>query len=152
MQLVQCPEVYERPHPAPPRLFVAGGISGCRDWQAELIDLLRDTDYCVFNPRREDFPADDPEASRWQIRWEHEHLEAADIVSFYFPQETLCPISLFELGKMAMTARELYVGVHPAYARRLDVEAQLRLIRPEVRVVDSVEALAGQLIARSGLA
>jgi hypothetical protein len=149
MRLVQCPEVYERRDPAPLRLFVAGGISRCRDWQAGLIALLQPTDYCVFNPRRDDFPAGDPEASRRQIHWEHAHLEQADIVGFFFPPETLCPITLFELGKMAMTKRELFVGAHPRYGRRGDVEMQLGLIRPEVRVVDSVEALAAQLIARA---
>jgi hypothetical protein len=149
MQLVQCPEAYQRQSPAPLRLFIAGGISGCHDWQAELIGRLRPTGYCVFNPRRDDFPADDMEAGRWQIRWEHEHLEQADIVSFFFPPETLCPITLFELGKIATSRREIFVGAHPAYARRADVEMQLALIRPEVRVVDSVAALAGQLIARA---
>jgi hypothetical protein len=147
MRLVQCPETYAAQ--APLRLFIAGGISGCGDWQAELIGRLRQTGYCVFNPRRRDFPEGDAEASRRQIEWEHAHLAAADLVSFFFPPETLCPITLFELGKMAMSRRELYVGADPGYARRKDVAIQLGLIRPEVRVVDTVEALAGQLIARA---
>jgi len=54
----------------------------------------------------------------------------------------LCPITLYELGTWLMTDKPLFVGVHPAYARRLDVEIQTRLVRPEVKIVYSLAALA----------
>ena len=39
----------------------------------------------------------------------------------------------------------LFVGTHPDYARRPDVEIQLRLARPEVRVVADRIELARQV-------
>jgi hypothetical protein len=147
---VRCPAVHVPQAGDGLRLFVAGGISGCGDWQSELIGKLRFTPYCVFNPRRERYPHGDRSALEFQIRWEHEHLAAADMVSFWFPPETLCPISLYELGKVVASASELFVAAHPAYARREDLEIQLGLVRRDVKVVDSLEALAGQLVARAG--
>lgn len=44
-----------------------------------------------------------------------------------------------------MTEKPLYVGVHPQYARRTDVEIQTSLVRPEVKIVYSLEALAEQV-------
>ena len=44
-----------------------------------------------------------------------------------------------------MTEKPLYVGVHPQYARRTDVEIQTSLVRPEVKIVYSLEALAKQV-------
>src|SRR5207302_501959 len=77
-----------------------------------------------------------------QIAWEYHHLRQADAVLFWFPCETLCPITLYELGAMSMTAKPLFVGAHPVYPRRHDVEIQLRLARPEVAVVYDLAQLA----------
>ena len=79
-----------------------------------------------------------------QIEWEHRHLHRADALLFWFPCETLCPIALYELGAWSMTGKPLCVGTHPDYPRRLDVEVQTRLARPDIRVVSSLEDLAGQ--------
>lgn len=53
--------------------FLAGGITGCKDWQKQVIDYLEnqpDTDNLViFNPRRENFPINDPSAAEEQIKW-----------------------------------------------------------------------------------
>ncbi len=146
MLQVRCPASYEQRTDHGPKLFIAGGISGCREWQSDLLHMLRFTNYCVFNPRRENFPAGDRAELDFQIRWEHAHLAAADVVSFWFPPETLCPITLLELGKVAMSSSKMFVAAHPKYLRRDDVEIQLSLIRPEVKVVDSLELLAHQLM------
>ena len=39
----------------------------------------------------------------------------------------------------------LFVGIHPEYKRKMDVEIQTALVRPEVTVVYSVEDLADQV-------
>jgi Nucleoside 2-deoxyribosyltransferase like len=144
MRVVQCPaEANPDAHEA--SLFLAGGISNCPDWQSRLLEALRDTDWVVFNPRRMDFDSSNPDLARVQIEWEHRHLRVASAVAFWFPPQTLCPITLYELGAWSMTKKPLFVGVDPAYARRLDVLEQTRLVRPDVRVVDSLEVLAGQL-------
>lgn len=147
------------PHVRPPEefdaadrsLFLAGGISGTRDWQVDLVALLADLPLSLLNPRRENYPWDDPAAAEGQIRWEFRHLRRATAVAFWFPPETLCPIALFELGGQVRAAHQpLFVGTDPGYARRLDVSIQLRLARPEVTMVDSVAALAAQVRAWAG--
>ncbi|HEX4606764.1 MAG TPA: nucleoside 2-deoxyribosyltransferase domain-containing protein [Urbifossiella sp.] len=127
-------------------VFLAGGISNTRDWQAELVHILGDAPLVLLNPRRENYPWHDPAAAEEQIRWEFRHLRRATAVLFWFPPETLCPIALFELGgQVRAVDQPLFVGTDPAYARRQDVVIQLRLARPEVTVVDDLAALAGQV-------
>ena len=131
---------------AGPGLFLAGGISGTHDWQAELVALVAELPLVLLNPRRRNFPMDDPSAARTQIEWEFRHLRRATAVLFWFPPETLCPIALFELGgRVAERKQPLFVGTHPNYQRRVDVEIQLALARPEVKVVSDVPALAEQV-------
>lgn len=127
-------------------LFLAGGISGTFDWQADVVSRLADLPLVILNPRRRDFPINDPNAAPAQIEWEYRHLRRATAVLFWFPPETLCPIALYELGGRALVREQpLFVGTHPNYARRLDVEVQLRLARPEVTVVFDTAALANQV-------
>lgn len=129
----------------PPTLFLAGGITGCPDWQAEMAFLFADTPLTLFNPRRANFPINDPNAAYEQIAWEHKHLQRADAILFWFPYETLCPIVLYELGTWSMSSKPLFVGVHPDYQRRADVEIQTLLVRPDVQVVYSLLDLAQQV-------
>ncbi len=129
-----------------PSVFLAGGISGTFDWQADVVARLADLPLVVLNPRRRDFPMDDPNAAHAQIEWEFRHLRRATAVLFWFPPETLCPIALYELGgRVQVREQPLFVGTHPDYQRRLDVDVQLRLARPEVAVVSDTAALAQQV-------
>ena len=128
-------------------VFLAGGITGTRNWQREVRDMLRDTDLVVLNPRRGHFPMDDPGAAEAQVRWEFRHLRGATARLFWFPPATLCPIALFELGAWSRGNEPLFVGADPDYARRADVEIQMRLARPDVAVVCSTDDLAKQVIA-----
>lgn len=128
-------------------LFLAGGITGCPDWQKDMSEKLRDYPLVLFNPRRSSFPIEDKNAARAQIAWEHLHLRKATAISFWFPAETLNPIVLYELGAWSMTEKPLFVGVHPDYQRMQDVQIQTALARPDVQVVMSIEALAQQIIA-----
>lgn len=128
-------------------LFLAGGISNCPDWQAEIIKKLQNTDLTLINPRRPGtFDPKDEELAPKQIQWEYENLFHANAVLFWFPCETLCPIVLLELGKECNTKRKIFVGCHPDYARKLDVREQLRNARPEVEVVYSLDELAKQVL------
>ena len=125
-------------------LFLAGGITGCPNWQGEMVGMLQDEDLIILNPRRENFPIHDPQAAHEQITWEHKALRLTNRISFWFAKETLCPIVLYELGAWSMTGRKIYVGMDPEYQRRQDVEIQTELARPDVEVVYSLEALAEQ--------
>lgn len=144
MKYVEAPIIDREPAPS---VFLAGGISGCPDWQKEFVDKIRDTDLTVYNPRRANFPMGDKEEGRKQIKWEAEYLDEAWCIIFWFPMETICPIVLFELGSWSMTDKPICVGIHPDYSRRFDVETQLEIRRPDVSTVYDLDSLADQLRA-----
>jgi hypothetical protein len=126
-----------------PAIFLAGGITGCPEWQRLATLFYADT-CTIINPRRAgEFRPEDAEA---QIRWEFDHLRMADGIAFWFPKETLCPIALYELGRWGMTDKPLAVGVHEEYGRRFDVELQMRLARPDVPVAVGWEAFVVQAL------
>ena len=131
-------------------LFFAGGITDCPNWQKELLEYLaprlKDYNLTVFNPRREIFPIDDSNAAKEQITWEFNFLRKANIISFWFPKETMCPIVLYELGAWSMTEKPLFVACHPDYERRQDVEIQTQLVREDVKITYSIRELGNQII------
>ncbi|PRW62128.1 nucleoside 2-deoxyribosyltransferase domain-containing protein [Actinopolyspora mortivallis] len=148
MRYLECPDTYE-PHAGDgPLVFLAGGITGCPDWQREAVRGLSTTDWVVANPRRQNFPIGDPSAAETQIRWEHRHLTRADLVLFWFPasdaQVTTQPIALYELGAAAAGGRRLVVGAAPGYPRQTDVRLQLWLARPDVEVQSTLRATLAQ--------
>lgn len=132
-----------------PSLFLAGGITGCPDWQQEARRLFTayPTDVTLFNPRRHDFPIHDRGAALAQITWEHEHLRKASAILFWFAAETVQPIVLYELGAWSMTQKPIYVGVDHDYPRRQDVIIQTRLVRPDVVIVHQLSHLCEQVEA-----
>lgn len=145
--VITAPHHYIKPF----HLFLAGGITNCPNWQASALHLLQSASWLkaplvVMNPRREDFNVKDPSESERQIKWEHAMLNTADGVFFWFPKDTLCPITLFELGKMAPRGMPLFVGCDPGYQRKKDVEVQLGLIRPEVTVRSTMEKTVGDVL------
>lgn len=148
MQYIEAPFEYTGNEPS---VFLAGGITGTESWQPRLTAMLCGTAWAVLNPRRQDFPKDDPAVGSQQIEWEHRHLQRASLISFWFPCETLCPITLYELGVATRMDKPILVGAHPDYARRFDLDVQLGLTRPEIEVVDCLDKLAGQIINRNPL-
>jgi hypothetical protein len=128
-------------------LFLGGGITNCYDWQADMCQLLKDTNLVLLNPRRKHWPKDDPEATDKQIRWEFEHLKIANAILFWFAPETLCPITLFEYGKWLVKDKPLFVGCHPQYQKILDVQVQTSLERENLKVHTSLEELANEIIS-----
>ena len=118
--------------PKEKNLFLAGSISGAVDWQAEIApDLCK---HCnVFNPRRANYTEYtelDPLMEREQITWEYFHInKVCGKILFWFSNETLAPITLFEYGKALATfdRKNIFVGVHPEYKRKNDVYIQTEL-------------------------
>ena len=125
-------------------IFIAGGISGTKKWQPELVEMLKNENITIFNPRRK-YYKDSEEAAQEQIAWECKYILKVDAVSFWFPKETLCPITLYELGKISAGNQKIFIGLDPEYKRKLDVECQTRLVRPDVQIVYSMEDLAKQI-------
>jgi len=142
MRYIEAPEEYGGSDKS---LFLAGGITNCENWQIKLVELLADQDIILLNPRRKKYPENNPNIDKEQITWEHEHLKKATAVSFWFSNETLCPITLFELGKLLMSNKKIFVGVHPLYRRKKDVEIQTKLIQPEIKILYSLEEIAHQI-------
>ena len=142
MRYIECPEIYKGNEKS---LFLAGGISNCHNWQSALVKSLQDTDLTILNPRRKFFPIDRLDIIKEQIEWEYNHLSKTSAVSFWFPPETLCPITLFELGKQSIDKKPLFIGVDPNYQRKVDVKIQIGLIRPNIKIVYSLENLTEQI-------
>jgi len=145
MRYIESPETYLVK--GGKSLFLAGGITGCENWQQEMRKFLNNVPIVLFNPRRKDFPIDDPSAAQAQIEWEFEYLRKASMILFWFPKETLCPIVLYELGSWSMTDKKIFVGIHPEYKRKQDVEIQTKLVREEIQIVYDLGTLSEQVIA-----
>lgn len=142
MRVIRPPEEFDGSGPS---IFMAGGISGCPPWQDWMLDRLKASSILFLNPRRDDWP-DDPAEIERQVRWEHRHLRAASALLFWFPRETLCPITLYELGCWSMTGKPIAIGVHPEYPRALDVKLQTKLARPDLSIVPTLEDLAESVL------
>ena len=143
MVYVEAPNIVPRTDRS---LFLAGSITGSRQWQSDLCDKIKTLDIVVYNPRRANFPIHDPHAAYGQIKWEYERLRDAGAISFWFAKETIGPIVLFEIGAWSMTKKPILVGVEPGYQRAQDVEIQLGLVRPEVRIRKTLDDLANDVI------
>lgn len=144
MRIVTCPDELKLSDLCSKKVkvFLAGGISGCPDWQSEVIASVDaypwvDKTAILINPRRADFDTSNLNMSKDQIDWERRHLEAADLVLFWFPKETLCPITLLELGKCMVTGKPLVVGTHAEYARRFDVNYQVK-VEPRAKLLSGL--------------
>ncbi len=128
--IIEAPnEVYSLENNRNTKIFLAGGISNCPDWQSELIKKLEGINkVTLYNPRRANFPMDDPNASEAQITWEYNKLKESNIIIYWFSRGSLNPIVLYELGKWAFDGRgRAVIGIDPEYERRQDVEIQTRL-------------------------
>jgi len=128
--------LYQSPDPLPytfnhHSIFIAGGISNCPEWQSDIVKLFDLDIYDVVNPRREGGFDRTGATAEEQITWEHGALSQVDNCVFWFPCETLCPISLFELGVMLERASrhsvKLIVGWHEDYQRAFDLQVQINL-------------------------
>ena len=143
---VKSPTVYSSKLPDDITVFLAGGITGCPNWQAEIENKLGNSPYVLFNPRRDgQFNTLQPEWGVQQIEWEHHHLEKADYVLFWFPKEGQCMITLFELGKCLALNKPVVIGCDPGYIREFDVRTQARLMRPNIPVATSLDELVMNL-------
>lgn len=129
-------------------IFLAGGITGCWNWQDEArTKLLKSEAFnFVINPRREDFDVSDKSQTPIQIQWEYDYLRVCSDIMFWFTADTVQPITLFELGKSIGTDKKIYVGCDPKYSRQLDVVEQLALSRPDIKVWNSLDNMLDFII------
>lgn len=122
------------------KVFLAGGISGCPDWQSEVIKRLKcefiggwefgDPGIVIYNPRRENFDVNDISETDKQIEWEFNAINRSDIFSMYFCKDTLQPICMYELGRAVERFKHnkgLIISIESGYARTDDVLIQTEL-------------------------
>ena len=113
----------------PIAIFLAGSIEmgSATDWQEKVQKELSGLDVTVYNPRRNDWDASwkqgqFEEPFRTQVLWELGHLNASDIVFFYFDPNTKSPISLLELGMQAGVNQTTIVVCPDGFYRKGNVD------------------------------
>jgi len=127
-------EAVSRETPTYPTVFLAGGITACPEWQTELVKLLSDELITLVNPRRKNFPMDDPNAAKEQITWEFHRLNQCDIFSMWFCNTPSSdqPICMYELGRHLVLHQShpetIVIGIEPGYKRAQDVMIQSGLV------------------------
>lgn len=126
------------------QIFLAGGITNCPDWQADLIEKIKFVEgVTIYNPRRKSFPINDPNAAEEQITWEYLHLKNSDFIVFWFSRGSLNPIVLFELGRWGLSGnKRIVIGIDPQYERKQDVIIQTKLSRPHTEILWSINEIA----------
>ena len=95
-------------------VFLAGSIDmgNAEDWQNQLIDMLKDWNGLILNPRRPDWD------SSWkqeithplfheQVSWELEGLEKSDLIVYYFAPKSKAPVTMLELGLHARSGKAI---------------------------------------------
>lgn len=94
------------------KIFLAGTIDmgNSRDWQTEIYDRFSEMNgrYILFNPRQENWDATRPGEMDYQVKWELDHLEDADMIIMYILGTSKSPISLLEMGLHAKSGK-MYV-------------------------------------------
>ena len=115
MRYIEAPNEWVRDKPQDESVFLAGSITGARDWQFHMAAMLSaaSDQLVVLNPRRKHFDVNERGVGQAQIKWEHEHLRKAGAILFWFEENTLSPITLFELGVWSERSQQL-VGDAPS--------------------------------------
>jgi Nucleoside 2-deoxyribosyltransferase like len=131
LTVITAPE-YVGLNPRKISLFFGGSIElgASRDWQAELINTLKNKPYSqyleVLNPRRaawdSSWPIDDPTHPELkdQINWELYYQDKVDILIYNFATGTVAPITLLELGTYA--PRNPVINIEDGYKRHANVK------------------------------
>ena len=146
--IIEAPlEVYSLENHKNTKLFLAGGITDCPDWQSTIINNLIDVpNLTIYNPRRKNFPINDPKASEEQITWEYNHLKDADIILYWFSRGSINPIVLYELGRWGTSSdKPIFIGIDEEYIRKNDVEIQTKLSKPHITIVYSLDELSNMI-------
>ena len=140
VKIATAPEQISFP-PSATKVFLAGGIQKCGEWQQELINMFKSInvkeDIYLINPRRENFPIDDPNAAEEQITWEFNMLEQMDVFTMCFnSSESDQPICFYELGRNIEKMKQRFpqgwekrivITCDKDFKRKQDVEIQTKL-------------------------
>ena len=149
MQVIKSPQIIPQSHESR-TLFLAGSIEmgGAEMWQKKAEELLSDTNWVIFNPRRDQWD------STWiqeignplfkeQVEWELTALEKADKVLLYLDPATKSPISLLELGLFARVPDKLIVVCPKGFWRKGNVDIVCQVY--SVKQMDTLEQAVEEL-------
>lgn len=139
------------------KVFLAGGICKCIQWQDMVIDRFGDeiqidnstyNELYLLNPRRTDW-IEEPGAAERQIEWEFDMIERSDVFTMYFAGgESDQPICMYELGRNLLRMRYEYpttwkerivITCNKDYKRLNDVLTQVRLATDGLVKVNVIE-------------
>jgi len=156
MEVITAPNLISIFHD--PRIFLAGGITNCACWQDEIIQKLSprvfpNSNPVLLNPRRRNFPIDNPNAAKEQIEWEYYALNQCHIFSMWFcAGESVQPICMYELGRqLALRSRRpatVVLGVEEGYKHSNDVYIQTELVNKNIarRISNNLEQHAENIL------
>ena len=123
-------------------IFLAGTIDmgNSRDWQTETFEYFSSLPgkYILFNPRQGNWDGSKPGEMDYQVNWELEHLEQADIIIMYIIGTSKSPITLLEMGLFARSGK-LYVACEPDFYRHDNV--RITCARYGVPLYDTLEEM-----------
>ena len=129
------------------KVFLAGTIDmgNSVDWQTLIAKRFESFGWkwLLFNPRQEHWDASRPGEMDYQVNWELEHLEAADLIIMNFMEKSKSPISLLEMGLFARSGK-MYV-VCPTGFYRYD-NVRITCARYGVPLYNTLEQLLSEKI------
>jgi len=159
IEVITAPE-HKYLYPSAVKVFLAGGIQKCPEWQKQITDaLVKDydlntldygicRDIVLMNPRRADW-LNKPGESQRQIEWEFDMIEKCDIFTMYFSGgESDQPICMYELGRNIERMKQRFpndwdnriiITCDAGYKRVYDVVIQTRLASDQRLGVSIVE-------------
>lgn len=113
-------------------VFLAGTIDNglSKDWQTEVCDQLSQFNITVYNPRRRKWDSDLEQTAKnevfsYQVNWEMNCIENADVVFFYFIGDSLSPISIGEYYWCLANNKSIITVCEPGFWRRGNIEVML---------------------------
>lgn len=133
-------------------IFLAGSIEmgAAEDWQTKTQERFKDFPVTFLNPRRDGWDSSWTQEQKnpqfnYQVNWEMDSLDKADIIFMYFSPETKSPISLLELGAYGSTGK-MIVCCPDGFWRKGNVE--IFCSRHDIQVYNDIEDAYGALMTR----
>jgi hypothetical protein len=128
MKIIKPTSDDQNPKEGSIRIFLAGSIEmgAAEDWQTALTDRSEHLNVTFYNPRREEWDSSWTQEQKspqfnYQVNWELDMLDDADLIFMYFSPGTKSPISLMELGAYG-SSNKMIVCCPEGFWRRGNVE------------------------------
>ena len=136
-------------------VFLAGTIENgnSEDWQKKVEFLLSGLDITILNPRRDDWDSSWVQEQKnpqfnYQVNWEMNMLQIADVILMNFCSGSISPISLLELGTYG-DSEKMIVCCPAGYAKKGNVDVWCS--RKNVQVFENLEDALGAVRTKIAL-